>query len=715
MAETEVEILNIDTSKSVRSINNLKSEIKELRERLYGLEQGTEEYNEVLSELGEKQRLVAETTYRISEASTDFSNNITNVTGAIGGMSGAVQAVTGTLSLLGVEMGDDTKLMKTLVAAMSITSGVTAIQSGYTALRRLTEGLRMATAGTKTLGSAMKSLALANPFMTAVAAIAAVIAIIAKMKSKAKEAAEEMAERQKEAAEKTKERWEKAVQSVSALFQRLSNPGVDWIDFWNYDEFQQQLQTIEGDYGQMYLDLEKKITAFRKLQYEKSNADPEWKYTEEGKKAYKEYYAALRQMALIHYKDAESAVGEAGQNLRKELQKQYTEALMAEQQFDNDAEKKRSERRKAAAQSAVSQLKSDLANIAKIQRAAQIALMSDEDAELAKLKDTYDEQVKLYEKRGQDITTITQLYEKQRQEIIDKYTNERVAKQIEAAEKEEERAENLSAALLALTEKQIADEQAIYDELGIDVNNRLAASYTPEKVEEAEMLMEEAYMALLEKKIELDQQLLQSDQLTEEDRAAVQADLLALQQEQADKSVEIERKALEKRKTLNQNYAKALQSITNSVSSILGSIGETLEQGSNQWKMVKIAEATISTIQGGIAAYMGMVESIPGPAGLIAGAAAAVATVAAGMVEISKIRNTEISTDSSGSTTASTTALGNVRPQAVNVAATQVTNTRQTSTTSDIENLPDQRVYVLESDITNAQNNVKATVEQATF
>lgn len=715
MAQTEVEILNIDTSKSVRSINNLKEEIKNLRERLYSLEQGTEEYNEVLTELGEKQRIVSETMYRISEASTDFSNNITNVTGAIGGMSGAVQAVTGTLSLMGVEMGDDAKLMKVLVAAMSITSGVQAIQSGYTALRHLTEGLRMATAGAKSLGGAMKSLALANPFMTAVVAITAVVAAIAKMRSKAKEAAEEMAERQKEAAEKTKQRWEAAVQGIQTLFQRLSNPGVDWIDFWNYDEFQKQLQTIEGDYGQMYLDLEKKIAEFRKLQYEKSTADPEWKYTEEGKKAYREYYANLRQMALIHYKDAENAAGEAGINLRRELQKQYTEALMAEKEFDNAADKQRRERRRAAAQSAAAQAKADLANIAKIQRAAQIALMSDEEGELAKLDDTYKEQVELYRKRGQDITTITQLYEKQRQEIIDKYTNERVQKDIEQAEKEQERAENRSTALLAILEQQMAAEQAIYDQLDIQTNNRLAKDYSPEKVEEAEALMEQAYDALLAQKIELDQKLLESDQLTEEDRAAVQADLLSLQQEQAERSVEIERKALEKRKTLHQNYVKAIQSITSSLTSILGSIGETLEQGSQQWKAVKIAEATISTIQGGIAAYMGMVESIPGPAGLIAGAVAAAATVAAGMVEVSKIRNTEISTGSTTSAASSTTSLGNVRPAAVQMAATQVTNTRQTSTTSDIEQLPDQRVYVLESDITNAQNNVKTTVKQATF
>lgn len=708
MAETEVEILNIDTSKSVRSINNLKGEIKELRERLYGLEQGTEEYNEVLAELGEKQRTVAETTYRISEASTDFSNNITNLTGTMAGMSGVVQTVTGTLSLMGVQMGDDSKMMKTLVAAMSVTTGVQAIQSGYTALRRLTQGLKMATAGTRSLGSAMKSLTLANPFMAALTAITALISAFALLKRKTDEAQEAAKEYQTQLFE------------LSTQATNLTNV-ADRVQFDADGEKKKQIEDLQDEASKLSVTLigtvdsmGKQIVAQQSMQaaFRKMFEDAV-KSGDKQKQQLIELTAAVWDYRRAAYATLTKYEGEDEAQYQarlKDLEQRETSMLNIYKR-----QKLAIKERGNASNAAAAQIKADLANIEKIERAAQISLMDDKEGELAKLEDAFREQVKLFEKRGKDIATITQLYEKQRQEIIDKYTRERVQKYIEEAEKEEERAERLSAALLALTEKQIADEQALYDQYSTDVNNRLAANYTTEKVEEAEALMEQAYTALLAKKIELDQQLLQSDQLTEEDRAAVQADLLSLQQEQAERSVEIERKALEKRKKLYENYRKAISSITSSLSSILGSIGETLEQGGNQWKMVKVAEATISTIQGGIAAYMGMVESIPGPAGLIAGAAAAAATVAAGIVEINKIRNTQISTGSSGNSASSTTALGSVKPSAVQVAATQVTNTRQTSTTTDIEELPEQRVYVLESDITNAQNNVKTTVSQATF
>ena len=125
-------------------------------------------------------------------------------------------------------------------------------------------------------------------------------------------------------------------------------------------------------------------------------------------------------------------------------------------------------------------------------------------------------------------------------------------------------------------------------------------------------------------------------------------------------------------------------------------------------------KAIISTIKGGVDAYMGMIEAIPGPAGIAAGALAAAATVAAGMAEVSKIQNTDISTSGSGGSTSTSTSLGSVNASAVQVAATQVTNTRQTPTTQDVEELPAQQVYVLEGDISRAQNNVRVTVEQAT-
>ena len=54
MATENVEILQVNTQPSVKSVADLKREIKELKGQLLGLEQGTAEYNKVLTEVANK-------------------------------------------------------------------------------------------------------------------------------------------------------------------------------------------------------------------------------------------------------------------------------------------------------------------------------------------------------------------------------------------------------------------------------------------------------------------------------------------------------------------------------------------------------------------------------------------------------------------------------------------------------------------------------------
>src|SRR5574344_563571 len=148
----EVEILQVDTSESVKSLSSLKAEIKDLKSQLLGLEEGTEEYNKLLVECSDKMHELVEIQEQTKASSQDFGDRMSNVSGTISGMSGAVETVTGALALMGVEMGDDSKLMKTLAAAMSITQGVQAIDSGikaFTALKISIQASTMAMSGLK--------------------------------------------------------------------------------------------------------------------------------------------------------------------------------------------------------------------------------------------------------------------------------------------------------------------------------------------------------------------------------------------------------------------------------------------------------------------------------------------------------------------------------------------------------------------------------------
>ncbi len=671
MAETDVEILNIDTSKSTKSIKDLRQEIKDLRDQLLNLDKGTKEYNDTLVELADKTHDLKDAQEEIKRTTTDFGDRLSNIRGTITGVAGGFQAMIGTLSLLGVNLGDDVKMLKLLQSAMAITQGVAAIDAGVKSFKALSISIKAASVA----AGGFKKALLATGVGALVIGVGLLIANLDKLTRLFSGYADE--------SKKFAQANEQLKASIDAL-----NESTDF-----------EVELMKQD-GATAVEIAKKRRDVANAALEEAKAN--YDLIASKKELHGEELEQLREAQKIEDEmrdrawKAEQAVWLAERQARIDQNKDAEEAA-----------KKRLETQRAAAQKAEEEKKREMANIAKIEREAEIGLMGDREGELAKLEDTYKEQLALYEKRGQDTTKLTEYYRQQVKEINDKYD-------LEDEEREIEMWERRSADAVAGTEKLIAAEQDAYTRMQIDTDNRLAADYSEEKVQEAEEMMERAYLALLDKKIELQKQLLENENLTAEDYIAVQDNLLALQQERAEKSVVIEQKALEKRKKLNENYANAIRSITDSITSILGSVGETLEQGSEEWKAVMTTKAIISTIKGGLDAYMGMIEAIPGPAGIAAGALAAAATVAAGMAEVSKIQNTDISTSGSGGSTSTSTSLGSVNASAVQVAATQVTNTRQTPTTRDVEELPAQQVYVLEGDISRAQNNVRVTVEQAT-
>ena len=671
MAETDVEILNIDTSKSTKSIKDLRQEIKDLRDQLLNLDKGTKEYNDTLVELADKTHDLKDAQEEIKRTTTDFGDRLSNIRGTITGVAGGFQAMIGTLSLLGVNLGDDVKMLKLLQSAMAITQGVAAIDAGVKSFKALSISIKAASVA----AGGFKKALLATGVGALVIGVGLLIANLDKLTRLFSGYADE--------SKKFAQANEQLKASIDAL-----NESTDF-----------EVELMKQD-GATAVEIAKKRRDVANAALEEAKAN--YDLIASKKELHGEELEQLREAQKIEDEmrarawKAEQAVWLAERQARIDQKKDAEEAA-----------KKRLETQRAAAQKAEEEKKREMANIAKIEREAEIGLMGDREGELAKLEDTYKEQLALYEKRGQDTTKLTEYYRQQVKEINDKYD-------LEDEEREIEMWERRSADAVAGTEKLIAAEQDAYTRMQIDTDNRLAADYSEEKVQEAEEMMERAYLALLDKKIELQKQLLENENLTAEDYIAVQDNLLALQQERAEKSVAIEQKALEKRKKLNENYANAIRSITDSITSILGSVGETLEQGSEEWKAVMTTKAIISTIKGGVDAYMGMIEAIPGPAGIAAGALAAAATVAAGMAEVSKIQNTDISTSGSGGSTSTSTSLGSVNASAVQVAATQVTNTRQTPTTQDVEELPAQQVYVLEGDISRAQNNVRVTVEQAT-
>lgn len=166
--------VDIETGNSPKSLASLRKEAKELRNQLLNLDQGTEEYANTLSQLGNTLGEIKNNTELAKAVTKDFGQQMANVTGTLKGISGGVQAITGGLSLMGVEMGEDTKVLKTLTSLMSMTQGIAAVESGIKAFKGLTTTIKTSTIAQKGLNAAMK----ANPIGFIIAGVTALAAAV---------------------------------------------------------------------------------------------------------------------------------------------------------------------------------------------------------------------------------------------------------------------------------------------------------------------------------------------------------------------------------------------------------------------------------------------------------------------------------------------------------------------------------------------------------
>ena len=193
---------------------------------------------------------------------------------------------------------------------------------------------------------------------------------------------------------------------------------------------------------------------------------------------------------------------------------------------------------------------------------------------------------------------------------------------------------------------------------------------------------------------------------------------------------ENKREAQARLKNLKQNM-KIAQQLSRSVANVMGTVSDIMqanieekvkrgeiseEEAEKEFENVKklqIAEAIINTLTGALQAQM----SVWAPDSQIHGvwtkiamsAALGIQTLASGYAQVQKIRNTTFGGGGSGA----------AQPTIITGAATPLLNEAQDLNELDAMYVTgqqkDTRVYVLESDITNAQNKQKVRVTESTF
>ena len=137
MDTTKTKILDIQTGKAEKNVKSLKTQIRELKEQLAGLEKNTEEYNAVAKQLADTNQKQIEINEAMKYSNSDLGATFSNLTKATAGVVGAISSVNAVMTLMGADSEEAMEAMKTLQSLMAIIQGLSAIDTAIKAVKGL--------------------------------------------------------------------------------------------------------------------------------------------------------------------------------------------------------------------------------------------------------------------------------------------------------------------------------------------------------------------------------------------------------------------------------------------------------------------------------------------------------------------------------------------------------------------------------------------------
>lgn len=217
--------------------------------------------------------------------------------------------------------------------------------------------------------------------------------------------------------------------------------------------------------------------------------------------------------------------------------------------------------------------------------------------------------------------------------------------------------------------------------------------------------------------------MLQEDWLSFEERTEIELELTRVKEEQTALRLEAEEeRAAEEKKLLDQeakedekrkkDRMKAASALAGATANILKSMADMAEEDSKKQKALNAAAIVMDTFQAAMAGWSSAqsLPSAPVPLNIIVGAANVAASVAMGAAQLKGLLNTAHDGSNASGALSSAQSAPSV---ASSMPASYTRNLQGDNELTEMNK--DTRVYVVESDITEAQNNAKARVESASF
>ena len=404
--------------------------------------------------------------------------------------------------------------------------------------------------------------------------------------------------------------------------------------------------------------------------------------------------------ALAIEEEYSNAIQKVYQDRKVYKQQQETDAAKAAEKAAQDAAKQASEQRKAEKEAADN-----------LSEEIRLSLLKDKDRELEILRIKYEKEKEILKGRTEDLLNLEELYQQERQAIIDKYNNtdtDKLQKLVDSTNSKMSAIDVNESLSNAETETKYLGKT--YEEEAKQQQNPVEfVQIEIDKLNELRQIRLEAHS---ERLAQIDE-LLSSELISAEMRMELETEKSNLIRENAleERRFIIENSNLQKQKIEEQKKLKQMQvsATISTTKSMLSAVSDLMKDGSKEQKGVASAIATMDALQAANGAYAAM-ASIPvvGPA---LGIAAAAAALASGYANVKAIW----AVDESGSNTSSLST-ASVTPTFNAEQAMPVEYTRNVMTDSEMENLNQPtKVYVLESDITDAQKTVEVRENNATF
>lgn len=723
--------LKKENEDATTSVRGLRKELKAQKDIMLSTEEGTKEYTDALQKAAIIQHTLKEQMEEVNASAMDFGQITGNVVKATGGIVAGFQAAQAAMNLFGIENETVIKSLQQMQSLMAITQAIPAIDDSIKAFKRLGLAIKSVTVGM----NGLKAVLLSTGIGAAVVAAGALISAFGKLKKKQDEYVEKQKEQirlQKEEQIKAQEKYNESLKRELDLKERLLNVKFDGNDVKVYTtilaDYQKQLGEVNAKLKDQYNDTAKL----------------------EAKKIYRQLNKELEQLTVgsEEYMNKLIEITSQEQKIKdiKPLTKEEIEALTQRQTELNGkiteyGDKLTEATAIAAAEErkkAIEQEKKEIEELKKkyAELSFDISLFgaSEYQKDLAELNKAEQQALKTVadaEKKG----VVTKEQAENDKTAIQKY----YAKERENAAKEEaDRQSKISIEMIdtsyqleqAKLQKQY-DEKLISEKEFNDRKKELQTNYVQDYIDNIQFILDteknltddqildltnkinKARASLKENK-ETDPNVLTAKQISE----AINESALALSDFSDNPAwgnilknvatlaanwdtlhANIKKGGKEAFTAYAQIAATALSAVAQMMNGLAAEQDTSNKEGFESAKKYQVAGATMSMLAGIASAWASSMQ-LAFPANVIIGSILSAMMLGTGIAQIAKIKSTQF--ENPGSTGASAT------PNASAISSIQApVQYTQDVQGANIEGaIKDTRVYVVESDITNAQNRV---------